>query len=201
MTIVEHLGELRRRIVICAIAITCRRGDRVPALQPHPRLPPAPVLRRAAARPDLHVPGTAPLDGFAIRLQIAGYGGLIIALPVVLWQLWRFITPGLQDNEKRYAIPFIIASVVLFILGGMVAFYTFPRALEFLISIGGESLDVRYSPTKYIGLISLMIVAFGVSFEFPVLLVFLQIAGVLSRRPACASGDAAPRCSSWRSVR
>jgi sec-independent protein translocase protein TatC len=180
MTIVEHLSELRRRIVICALAIT---GGAIVAFLLYNHIldflqqPYCDALPRGQSCTFLV---TAPLDGFAIRLQIAGYGGLVIALPVVLWQLWRFITPGLQENEKRYAVPFIIASVVLFILGGMVAFYTFPRALEFLISIGGESLDVRYSPTKYIGLISLMIVAFGASFEFPVLLVFLQLAGVLS---------------------
>jgi sec-independent protein translocase protein TatC len=180
MTLVEHLTELRRRIVISVLAITC--GAIIAFLLYNPILeilqgPYCEALPRGQSCTFLV---TAPLDGFAVRLQIAGYGGLIIALPVVLWQLWRFITPGLNPNEKRYAVPFILASIVLFLLGAAVAFYTFPRALQFLISIGGESLDVRYSPTKYLGLISLMIVAFGASFEFPVVLVFLQIAGVLT---------------------
>ena len=109
----------------------------------------------------------------------------------MLWQLWRFITPGLHPKEKRYAIPFVIASIVLFLFGVFVAMQTFQPALQFLIGVGGNDLSPTSPPSKYLSFIMLMFVAFGVAFEFPILLVALELAGVLTsqrlrkwRRPA-----------------
>ena len=101
---------------------------------------------------------------------------------MVLWQVWRFITPGLHKREKRYAIPFILASILLFILGTAIAMLTFRQALRFLIGVGGDNLETFFTPSKYLNLIVLMMVAFGVAFEFPIVLVFLQIARVLESR-------------------
>jgi len=120
-----------------------------------------------------------PLEGFAIRLRVAGYTGLFLAFPVVLWQLWRFITPGLHPREKRYAIPFILSSVVLFAAGAALAYVTFANALSFLQTVGGPDFQEIYSPGKYLRLVLLMFLAFGIAFEFPVILVFLELAGVL----------------------
>ena len=72
---------------------------------------------------------TAPLDPLTLRVKLAAFGGLILASPVILWQLWRFITPGLRSNEKRYAVPFVISSVVLFLAGCATAYIVFPHAL------------------------------------------------------------------------
>ena len=180
MTVVEHLGELRRRVVI-SIAAVAVGGAVAFALYSH--------ILSFFVHPYCQVVGphhpcqlfvTGPLDGLSIRLKIAGYGGLFIASPVVLWQLWRFVTPGLQANEKRYAIPFIVASIVLFALGASLAYLTFPHALSFLIAVGGPSLQQIYSPTSYLSLIVLLMAAFGATFEFPVLLVCLELAGVLT---------------------
>lgn len=180
MTVIEHLTELRRRMVVCLIAVgACA----VVAFIAYAR------ILRFLQEPYCDVVGpdepctflaTSVLDPFAIRLQIATYGGLILAAPIVFWQLWRFVAPGLTSRERRYAIPFIASSIVLFALGGFIAYLTFPRALDFLVHIGGSSLDVRPTPTKYLQLILLMILAFGLSFEFPVFLVFLQLAGAVS---------------------
>jgi sec-independent protein translocase protein TatC len=102
-------------------------------------------------------------------------------MPVILWQLWRFITPGLYPHEKRYAIPFLASALSLFVLGAGLAFYTLPRALQFLISIGGEGNFVTaFAPDKYFTLVTYMMLAFGIGFEFPILLIFLQLVGVLS---------------------
>jgi sec-independent protein translocase protein TatC len=108
------------------------------------------------------------------------YGGLLIALPVIMWQVWRFIVPALKSNEKRYAIPFIVSSVVLFLLGCVLAYLTLEKALEFLISWAGSDVEAFFQVSKYIRLVTLMAFAFGVGFQFPVLLVFLQLAGVLT---------------------
>lgn len=121
-----------------------------------------------------------PLEGLMTRLQVAGFTGLVLASPVVLWQLWRFVTPGLHRHERRYAVPFIAASILLFLCGAALAIVTFPKALDFLVSVGGPNLVPLFSPARYLRLILLMLVAFGVAFELPVLLVFLQLARVLS---------------------
>jgi sec-independent protein translocase protein TatC len=121
-----------------------------------------------------------PLDAFATRLKIATYGGIVLACPVWLYQLWRFITPGLNPKEKKYAIPFVLSSIFLFILGGFVALLTLEPALNFLLQIGGSDVTPALTYDKYVSLVALMIVAFGLSFEFPVILMFLLLARVLS---------------------
>ena len=107
------------------------------------------------------------------------YGGIILALPVILWQIWRFIVPALNAKEKKYAIPFVLSSVVLFIAGGSLAYLTVAQALEFLISWAGEDVGQVFSVSSYVSLIGLMIFAFGVGFLLPVLIVFLQLVGAV----------------------
>jgi sec-independent protein translocase protein TatC len=123
---------------------------------------------------------TGPLDAFATRIKIATYGGIVLAVPVWLWELWRFITPGLNPKEKRYAVPFILTSIVLFALGGFVALLTLPRALDFLLNIGGNELEPLLTADRYLSLVALMIVAFGIGFEFPVVIMFLLLARVVT---------------------
>ena len=77
---------------------------------------------------------TGPMDGLSLRIKIASYGALFMSAPVIAWELWRFITPGLNTREKRYAVPFLAASTVLFSLGVTLAYLTFPHALRFLES-------------------------------------------------------------------
>lgn len=191
MSLVEHLGELRRRLVVSIAAIAVGAVvafafyNRILEflIDPYCRLSQPP---RPPGPCSLVV--TDPLEGFATRLKVATYGGLFLASPVVLLQIWRFITPGLNPNEKRYAIPFVVSSISLFSLGALIAKVTFPKALEFLVAVGGPGLTAFFSPAKYLRLVILMVVAFGVAFEFPVLLVFLELAGVLTSR----------RLASWR---
>jgi sec-independent protein translocase protein TatC len=125
---------------------------------------------------------TDPLEGFSTRLKVSGYTGVVLAMPVVLWQLWRFVTPGLHRRERRLAVPFVSSAVGLFVLGAGLAFWTLPKALEFLVEIGGENLETIFSPGKYLGLVTFMMLAFGLAFEFPVVLVFLQLARILPSR-------------------
>jgi sec-independent protein translocase protein TatC len=186
MTLVEHLGELRRRVLICAAAflvagtVAFLAYNWILAFLKHP------YCQVSPSHCGFYV--TGPLDGLALRVKIAAYGGLFLASPILLWELWRFITPGLHPKEKKYAIPFIVASIALFALGCLVAFVTFPHALRWLDSIGGPSLTQIYDPTKYLSLIVLLMAVFGLMFEFPVLLVSLEVAGVLTPQ----------KLSSWR---
>lgn len=186
MTLVEHLGELRRRVLVCAVAFIVA-GTAAFLLYPwilsflrHPYCEVAP------SHCAFYI--TGPLDGLALRVKIAAYGGLVLSAPVLLWEFWRFITPGLNPKEKRYAIPFVVGSLTLFSIGCLVAFVTFPHALKWLDSIGGPSLHQIFDPINYISLIVLLMVVFGITFQFPVLLVSLEVAGVLTAR----------KLSSWR---
>jgi len=180
MTVVEHLTELRRRIIISLVAVL---ATAVVAYIFAPDIVHELVRYYRDAAPkgtDGFLIFTGPLDAFVTRLKIATYGGIILAVPIWLWQLWRFITPGLHPKEKRYAVPFVLVSVLLFIGGAVVALITLPQALEFLLDIGGQDIKPMLTADKYISLVTLLILAFGLAFEFPVVLVFLLIARVLS---------------------
>src|SRR5918997_599264 len=111
-----------------------------------------------------------------------------MASAIIFWQVWRFITPGLYAREKRLAIPFVASAFLLFALGAVTAWLTFPKTLQFFAAFGGPTLTLLYTPGKYISLLTVMMLVFALAFLFPILLVFLQLAGVLSWR----------RLSSWR---
>lgn len=180
MTVVEHLAELRRRIIISLLAVSFFAIFGFiwyPHILHVLQQPYCDAVPRGRSCTFLV---TDALEPFLLRLKVAAWTGLFAASPVVLYQLWRFITPGLNPNEKRYAVPFVLVSTVLFLLGGLVAFLTFPKALQFLLTVGGNSLSAQLTPVRYIRLILLMILAFGVAFEFPIVLVFLELAGVLT---------------------
>jgi len=181
MTVVEHLTELRRRIIISLVAVG------LTAAVAYVFAPDVIhwMLKYYKDATDGHRTSfvfTGPLDAFVTRLKIATYGGILLAVPIWLWQLWRFITPGLNPNEKRYAVPFILSSIALFIFGGFVALKTLSPALNFLLNAGGQELHPLLTADKYVSLVSLMILAFGLAFEFPVVLVFLLIARIINTR-------------------
>ncbi len=179
MSMLEHLGELRKRILISVAAVVI--GAIVAFVFSNQIIEfLLDYYRDAVQRPNIKFIFTAPADAFVTRLKVATYGGIVLALPVWLWQLWRFVTPALDRREKRYAVPFLVSSIVLFLFGAFVAFLTLGPALEFLLNIGGSAQEPLLTADRYISLVSLMVVAFGVSFEFPVVLVFLLIARVLT---------------------
>jgi sec-independent protein translocase protein TatC len=191
MTLSEHLGELRKRLIVSVIAFV------VAAIVAYVFYP---QILRFFERPycatvpkghacSLYV--TGPLEAFGIRLNVTAYGGLVLASPVILYQLWKFVTPGLKANEKKYAIPFVVATLTLFCFGAFVAWLTFPHALGFLHAVGGPGITDIFSPSKYLSLIMALMAIFGLTFEFPVVLISLELANVLTpaklrkwRRPA-----------------
>jgi sec-independent protein translocase protein TatC len=199
MTLAEHLAELRSRLIKAMVAMAL--GACIGFFLYQPVLdvlvePYCDVKTEQLDAPSALQPGdtgcnlvvTDPLESFSIRLKVSGYLGLLIAAPFILWQLWRFITPGLYSREKRLAIPFVGSAFFLFTLGAVTAWLTFPKALQFFAAFGGPSLTLLYTPGKYLSLLTLMMLIFGLAFLFPIVLVFLQLAGVLSWQ----------RLSSWR---
>jgi len=182
MTIWAHLAELRTRLIRCVIAIVVGIGVAFWLYDaPNGGLVAFLLIPfKELVGQDASLYATDPLDPFATRIKIAAYTGIVLAMPVWLWQVWRFVTPGLYPKEKRYAVPFVIAAILLFCLGATIAYLTLNPALQFLISIAGTEVKPIYSPDGYITLILYMMLAFGAGFQFPVLLVALQAAGVLT---------------------
>ena len=181
MSLIEHLNELRNRLIKCTLAVAF--GALIVWILYNPVLEflKAP-LEDACGAEKCELILTDPLQGLSTRIKVAGYGGIMLATPVILWQIWKFIMPGLYPKERRLAAPFVVSGVVLFATGASLAYWTLPRALDFLIAIGGgdAGVEAMFTPDKYIQLIVYMMLAFGVGFEFPILLVFLQMAGILS---------------------
>jgi sec-independent protein translocase protein TatC len=196
MTLGEHLGELRRRVIICAIAFLVAATIAVVAYEPilnfllhplcsvdattghHSAKGSSSLLIASNGSCNLFV--TSPLDGLSLRVKIALFGGLVLASPIILFQIWRFVTPGLKATERKYAIPFVLSAFVLFLLGAATAYVTLPHALSWLKSVGGPNLQAIYDPIPYLGLILLMMTIFGLTFEFPVILVSLELARVVT---------------------
>jgi sec-independent protein translocase protein TatC len=182
MTLVEHLTELRTRLIISvvAVAIGVLAGFILYQqifdilIQPYKDI--ADNHRTLTGGRLLQ---TDPLEGFSIRMRTSLYAGIAFAMPVLLWQIWRFVSPGLYANEKRYAVPFVVSALVLFVLGATLAYFTLPRAFDFLINIGGEGFVTGYTAGKYFKLVTYMMLAFGIGFEFPIVLIFFQMAGIV----------------------
>lgn len=186
MTIIEHLTELRRRLIISFSAVAV--GAVICwILYPHiidVLLQPYCDTLSGSQECQLYVRN--PLEPFSVKLTVAGWGGIALAVPVLLYHLWRFVAPALYAREKRYALPFILGGVLLFALGAGLAYITIPQALAFLSDMGGEDFTELFSPNDYLSFVIKMIVGFGLGFEFPLILIFLQLLGVLQYRTLAA---------------
>ena len=176
MSVVDHLRELRDRIIWSLVAVAVGAVVCFIFFWPIIHLMVQPY-RDATGKGLIF---TQPLEAFMTRIKVAAYGGFVVASPVVFFHLWRFVTPGLNPKEKRYAIPFVVSSVILFVGGSLVAVITFPKALNFLLGVGGKDLDPLLTAGSYLTLVFLMILAFGVSFEFPILMMFLLLARIIT---------------------
>jgi len=183
MSLGDHLRELRRRLFICLGTIVIAL---IPAWFAYPWLVDFLNAPYCDAQLSLDPEATCRfletnlLDPFTLRLRIAGWGAVILAMPVILWQLWRFIAPGLYKRERRYAFAFVGSGTALFALGAAIAYYTLTKATEFLIGIAGNEVEVRAGIGNFTRLALLMMVAFGVGFQFPVVMTALQMTGVVT---------------------
>jgi sec-independent protein translocase protein TatC len=194
MSLADHLRELRVRLFICLGTVAVAM---IPAWFLYPWMtevlnqPYCDALTQADPDANCRFLETNVLDPFALRLRIAGYGALFLAMPVILWQIWRFVAPGLYKRERRYALGFTVSGFTLFVMGASIAYFTLNRAVSFLIAVGGPEIEIRSGIGNFIKLSLFMMLAFGIGFQFPVLMVALQMVGVLEpkqlaswRRPA-----------------
>ena len=188
MSLIDHLKELRHRLLICLWALLGGSVAGFLLYEPAMRLIQSPYCDFLRDNPDkapfprqgCSLIFLGAIDGFLITVKVIVFLALVVALPVILYQLWAFIVPGLTDRERRWAIPFVALSLILFLLGGLAAYLTLPKALQFLLGLGGDFVSPLLTVDKYVGFVIFTILAFGLGFEFPILLISLTAAGVLT---------------------
>jgi sec-independent protein translocase protein TatC len=187
MTLVEHLEELRSRLFVSLGAVGLGSVVGWFLYGPVLRLLQDPYCQTIQNLPKGNRPPTGckfvftgVLEPLVIKLKVVVFLGLFLALPVVLWELWAFVVPGLTRRERRIGIPFVLSSVLLFALGAMLAYLTLPKGLGFLLGFAGSGFVPLLTGDRFLGFVMLLALAFGVSFEFPVVLVFLSLVGVIS---------------------
>jgi sec-independent protein translocase protein TatC len=174
MTLVGHLSELRKRIAISIIVVLVFSGIGF-------YFAPQIIELLLTPLPNGQVVFLTLSGGFMVYLRVAIIVGILLALPVILYQLWAFVAPGLMPSERRAALPWIPMTVVFFLLGCLVAWITLPYAVGFLLSfqIPG-SLTAMPSAEAYFGFVTFIFLIFGLVMQFPIVLVFLDRIGVLN---------------------
>ena len=191
MTMVEHLTELRTRLIISVIAVLVTSIIGFVFYSQILEFLTDPYKKAVLALPaDKRPPGAlagvlvfdSPVAPFLTFLKVGFISGLMLSLPVVLWQLWQYVTPALTKRERRMGIPFVLSSVVLFAAGTSFALAIIPRGLRFLLGFGGADLVPLLTVDRYLGFLTFLILAFGISFEFPLLLIFLAGVRVITSR-------------------
>jgi len=178
MGVLEHLTELRIRVIrsLIAVLIGAIAGWLL-----------YPEIINFILNPYCETLGTdctlrvdEPLEGLNTRFMVSVYAGLALAVPVWLWQFWKFVSPGLHKGERRQGLLLTGSGIVLFVAGTTLAFLTLPRALDFLVSVGGTDLITEFRAKAYISFVIKMMLAFGLGFQLPIILIILQRLGILS---------------------
>jgi sec-independent protein translocase protein TatC len=189
MPLLEHLVELRRRLiwsaaafVVCFMIAYYFAGELYYFLAE----PLAEVLREQGS-PDPHLIYTQLYEAFFTKIKVAFFGGAFVAFPVVATQIWLFVAPGLYRSEKNALLPFLAATPILFLLGAALAYYfVFPFAWRFFASFqdstGGGGVPIELLPrvSEYLDLVMKLIFAFGITFQLPVALTLLAKVGITS---------------------
>ena len=173
MSLMGHMEELRRKLIICILTILACSffsyfySDKILA-----------ILKRPFPHSLVFI---TPQEPFIVTLKIALFGGMIFALPMIIYQTWRFISSGLKKKEKRYLLYYTPFSLLLFLSGASFAYFlVIPIGLRFLLGFGGSSLQPMISISKYLSFITLMILAFGIVFELPLVFLLLVRIGIVS---------------------
>lgn len=190
----EHLGELRNRILVSLIALAIAFGFCFNYSEDIFRLLTSPLHYTLSfsldnpyisfipsAHPDINLVFLAPAEALWMHIKISFISAFIISSPLVFFEIWRFIAPGLMEKERKYALPFVITTTFLFLIGSLFCFIlVLPFAMNFLLTYKTENLTPMISVGSYIDLCLKFILSFGAIFELPVILVFLTKMGIVT---------------------
>jgi sec-independent protein translocase protein TatC len=179
MSFLEHLGELRTRIIWCLIPtligllIAFRFSDQI-----------IKFISRPLTKAGSTLVFLAPTEAFWTSMKISMVGGLVLAMPVILWQVWAFVAPGLHKHERRYAGPFVIVGSLLFLAGAAFALLVVvPFAITFLVGFGQQQgIKDMISVSNHVDFVLKFTLAFGVVFELPLALTVLSMMGIVTPR-------------------
>ncbi len=187
MSVLDHLRELRRRliIVVVLVAVGAVLGwvlyDPVLKFLEHPYCSVPPQHRyQGNDGKGCELIYTGVLDGFTTRLKVSVIAGTVFTGPLWLYQIWAFITPGLRRNERKYTLVFIAVSTILFVTGMALAYVVLSKGLSVLLGAAGAGTQALLTVNSYLSFVTLMLVVFGAAFELPLLVVMANVAGVVS---------------------
>ena len=182
MPFLDHLEELRWRIIWSLGALVVGVVTSFGLLLKFER--PVLLWLQGPILPYLHgrrLMNTHPGEGFSILMQTALIGGIVFALPVIIYQVWAFLSPALHRHEKRIGVPVIVGGVFLFICGAALAWYlVLPMTLRFLTGIGDDAFDQMITASEYFGFIISLVLAIGAVFELPILILILSSMGLVT---------------------
>jgi len=181
MPLTAHLAELRSRLIWCMLAlaggfIVCYAlSDKIVAALQSP-----PVLVGQPIKVPLQI--IAPAEAFVTYIKVGLIAGLFLMLPLILHQLWKFVAPGLLEHEKKYTVPFIVGSAVLFYGGGVIFYLVLPFIIHFLLSFARGDIKAQLSVGYYVTFCVRLMIAFGLVFQLPMVVIFLTQLGLVSSR-------------------
>ncbi len=182
MPFLDHLEELRWRIIWSLAALVVGVVIAFGLLLTFER--PVLLWLQSPILPFLHgrrLMNTHPGEGFSILMQTALIGGIVFALPVIIYQIWAFLSPALHRHEKRIGVPVIVGAVVLFVCGAALAWYlVLPMTLRFLTGIGDDAFDQMITANEYFGFVTSLVLAIGAVFELPILILLLSSFGLVT---------------------
>jgi sec-independent protein translocase protein TatC len=176
MSLVEHLEELRGRIIVVVISVVLAGIIGFFVAEPILEL-----LRVPLPEGDYRLIQLTIGEALAVRLRIALYVGIALSVPIIFYEIWRFVTPGLTRGERRLVWPLLIGAILLFALGVVLGYLIIPYALQFLLSLTPGGIDASMLRlSDYVGFVLAIMLAFGLAFQFPILLLLGARLGILS---------------------
>jgi len=178
----EHLAELRTRLIYTIAACAVGFGGAWSFREVIFSALLAPAVNSLGGE-SARLQAIAPTEIFFTYLKGAALGGFVLALPVVFWQIWAFIAPGLYPTEKRVAVPFVLVSTALFLSGATFGYtMVFPLMFDFLSNFENDFVVAAWTMREVFGLTTRLFLAFGIAFELPVLVFFLAVADIVDAR-------------------
>ena len=181
MSFIEHLEELRRRLIICLVAVGAGFVISYMFKEKLFRILAQPLV--AAMPPGERMIFTGLPEAFLCYIKVAILSGIILAVPVIMDQMWRFVAPGLYSRERHFMLPLVVLSCLFFACGVLFGYFVvFPFAFKYLMSFGSDIVRPLPSMSQYLSLSTALLLAFGFSFELPVVLTMLAHVGLISVR-------------------